>query len=52
LELLTLELLFLELLFLELLTLELLALELLSLAPKKAIAYFEVDLLPLNKDFL
>ncbi len=48
LELLTLELLTLELLTLELLTLELLTLELLTLAPKKAIAYFAVDLLTLN----
>jgi hypothetical protein len=43
-----LELLTLELLTLELLTLELLTLELLTLAPKKAIAYFAVDLLTLN----
>jgi hypothetical protein len=48
LELLTLELLTLELLTLELLTLKLLTLELLTLAPKKAIAYFAVDLLTLN----
>ncbi len=39
---------YLELLTLELLTLELLTLELLTLAPKKAIAYFAVDLLTLN----
>jgi hypothetical protein len=39
------------LLTLELLTLELLTLELLTLAPKKAIAYFAVDWLPLNKYF-
>jgi hypothetical protein len=45
----TLELPTLKLLTLELLTLELLTLELLTLAPKKAIAYFAVDWLPLNK---
>jgi hypothetical protein len=45
------ELLTLKLLTLELLTLELLTLELLPLAPKKAIAYFGVDWLLLNKYF-